>query len=338
MACAPWLVAPRPFLFNFVALVDMSVTPPTTDLFAPRAYGNLLVRGALAIACLLLILSALFAQLNMQGVANTRTVEHGANTKMPSAVSLSALFLNYNTLAADLAWIKMVVDYGDKISLSRKNRYMLHNGIVISELDPLFRHVYDWVPGAYMANNLEPTTEQLIELTKLLNWGQLAFPGEGRISYDAAVNFLGYSVNPSDERIVRESEIAISLLERAMKLPGTPDRAVLLLEWFKRRRATVIERRLDGIFFRVVKWMPTYKPTLHEPPNLDLLAQFILSTDDPDVRERLIGQLHTEGNSAEHEDLIRRVEQLSGEYEDRHKSDWRSFVPASEWGVLYAGS
>ncbi len=158
---------------------------------------------------------------------------------VPSS-KLQAAFLNYNTLAADLVWIDTITNHSALRGVGQSNEHILDLGNLIADLDSEFRRPYLWVPAAIL-NNRKISAEELEAVTVYMERGIEAHPSDFEIPYVAALNYIGYSYDRTQEERRMEFQRAIGLAEVAVARPGAHELALGIREWFRGRL-----RRLQG--------------------------------------------------------------------------------------------
>lgn len=161
---------------------------------------------------------------------------------LPPAATLSTSALNYNTFAADMVWLRVLVYFGE-VRTERRGVEFEHldeYGDTVVALDADFYPIYNWLTATYMATRKEITYEDLMMMNAFLDTGIARFPTSYELLQRAGLNGIGYSDKHSDTDRVVELTQSIGYLERCMKLSGCPDNTAFVISWMYQRRAALL--------------------------------------------------------------------------------------------------
>ncbi len=183
-------------------------------------------RTAQCAAAILLSLSFLLAQQGLTSAQARVYSDWFQEVRLERADLMRAAFLNYETFAADVGWVALVVNYGAGHLAVVKFENLENNGEVVRALDPRFFRLYEWFPAVYL-NRVYPVTFERAEyVTNFLQPGFEAFPNDGRLPFHAAMSYIGIQ-NPVGEGPQRRYERVIELAQLSA-LRGDPDAAGVL--------------------------------------------------------------------------------------------------------------
>lgn len=166
------------------------------------------------------------------------TIENSAwkSAPLPPAELISAIMLNFRTLAADIAWSWSVVESGETQRAGHSSEAIGTNARQIAALDPKFYPVYEWFPAAYLLKRWPVTKADLETVNRFIDIGISAYPSDSYLPYSAALTYIGYSSRHSDVERAAEAEEAIRYLEIAMTRPNANENIPGLMAYFLHRR------------------------------------------------------------------------------------------------------
>ena len=249
-----------------------------------------------------------------EGHQNLETA-YEIDSVVPTADAMSRLLLNHRTLAAELAWIAALIDYGEalrnKVTPS-VNAY--YHTDVIATLDPYFRRVYFWFDAVSMGTNVIVGPEDIDRANAVLDRGAKVFPTDRAFPNGAAMNFIGYSKNASKERRLDELERGISYLERSSLLPGADAMSPFVLRSFYDEKRRLLGQEVSRE---------------EQARELDFYREVYLTTTDPEVKRRLHDMLQDRG--VDEKSLQGSYRKLESQYEADRIRDGRTYLPEGLW-------
>lgn len=277
-----------------------------------RAHGTLLI--------------LLFASLLVQAAARdaftsaTSKEERGRHETylLPPASTIKAAGLNYNSLAADMVWVRALIYFGEVRTERRgvKFEHLDEYAETIVSLDADFYPIYNWLTATYMATREEITHADILAMNRFLDIGIKRFPTRYELLHRAGLNAIGYSNRHADaDRVVQLTE-SIGYLERCLKLHGCPDNVAFIASWMYMRRDQLAGRIDDQ------------QGRLQRERELSLQAYPRLT--DPALRARMKRQLIDLGVSEAQLDALEReqVGRVRLDYEAR-----ASYLPLDLWAL-----
>lgn len=171
-----------------------------------------LPRGRAGIAAALALSVALLATAGaMQGSYRARRTGPAVDELLyyPSGVWVRQAAVGYETVAADVAWLRAIQYYGEHRLSDQRYDMIGHVMGIVAELDPRFTEAY--VFGAFvLAQELRQPQRGL----ELLERGMRANPDDWRLAFETG--FLHYVGT-------KDYEAAARYFTRASRLPGHPD-------------------------------------------------------------------------------------------------------------------
>jgi tetratricopeptide (TPR) repeat protein len=147
---------------------------------------------------------------------------------IPSPRVARFLSLGYNELAADLAWARTLVYYGDGMQRRTELRHVERLTELVNTLDPHFRRPYWWAAYAVTYRQKNVTDEELRSSVKVLERAVEVFPNDWEMHWLLGTRyFLDIkSDDPREQEKIREKGAAY--IERAMRLPNAPTNLPIL--------------------------------------------------------------------------------------------------------------
>jgi hypothetical protein len=148
--------------------------------------------------------------------------EVDAHVLLPPPAALRILSLGYTELAADLAWVRTVVYYGDGMMKKHGAPDLGQLLTAVTLLDPNFRRPYLWGAHALTFRNQIATQEEYRLSADLLRRAVEHFPRDWELSWLLGLRlFLDVKVDdPAEQRRLREE--GATYMERAMRMPHAP--------------------------------------------------------------------------------------------------------------------
>lgn len=172
------------------------------------------------------------------------------------------LSLAYNELAADLAWVRTLVYYGDGMYKGSSLRDVDRLLELVNAFDPHFRRPYRWGGYATTHRTGQATQEEFRASIAVLERGLRAFPNDWELLWILGLRYAYdlRSDDPAEKR--RFLETGAGYLERAMRAPGAPDDLAV--------QAASMRTRLG-----------------QRERAIQELTEMLLSTENPRARKRL---------------------------------------------------
>lgn len=163
----------------------------TLQRFAPLVSGAVLV---------LLVLGMLHARLHAREVNQIIVPPAGSAYNLPHPGLARFTTLGYHEAAADLAWLRTIIYFGQQASVrGRFQDFERYVDLVIA-LDPNFRRIYHWA-GVLMVYSRSQITREMVESSiHYLKMGVERFPDDGEMHYMLGFNlYFEYSVFLKDD-------------------------------------------------------------------------------------------------------------------------------------------
>ena len=126
-----------------------------------------------------------------------------------------------------------MIGYGESLRQKRDNRNVLGNGLILAEIDPKFRKLYDWFSAVPLNNPAGPSRNDFEKLDQLMNIG-IKNIDDPNLNFGAAMNHLGYNRNLSDEEKRQFYGVAAQFLEPILDHPKAPARSSASYSYFKK--------------------------------------------------------------------------------------------------------
>jgi hypothetical protein len=143
----------------------------------------------------------------------------GTTYHLPSERFARFSTLGYHEAAADLAWLRAIIYFGEQATISGRFEHFTRYADLVVELDPNFRRIYHWA-GVLCVYSSAVIKRQMVEDSiRYLKEGTERFPGDGEMHYMLGFN-LYFELPPhlgGDEKAKRESKLeGIEHLKRAV--------------------------------------------------------------------------------------------------------------------------
>jgi hypothetical protein len=290
---------------------------------------SLLTRLTAIWAGTLLALNFLFAQRNHAETVRAHQlrlptrIEH----QLPSAGTIRAALLDFETLGADLAWIWSIVYWGEHRSNIAPPKYLEDNAETVVELDPKFYPIYDWFSTTHIKAHLPPSHEDIEQVNAFLERGMEHFPTDYRLPYTAGLNQIGYSEHRTDRERLEELSRGIEYLQRASRLSGAPPNLPLTVSWMYQRRRQVraqleghSEASTDGSVSR---------------QKVEFLAEMYYGIDDPGTR-RSIRRILSQSDRGQK--LLANYQQQYQRTLKRERLAHFPYLPLETWSAVATGT
>jgi hypothetical protein len=141
---------------------------------------------------------------------------------VPTPREARFLSLGYGELAADLAWIRTLVYYGDGLEKGFSLADVEALVEVVNALDPRFYAPYRWGAFAITYRTGRATQEEFRASARILERGMTHFPKDWELPWLYGLRHA-YDLRSDDAaEQARLREVAATYLGRAMRLPGAP--------------------------------------------------------------------------------------------------------------------
>ena len=172
------------------------------------------------------VAAATAAQLVREQVVEVRRTWPEA-TRVPYAPSATAapyVTLGYRELGADLMWMRTLAYLGDDIDTADGMRALVEATIA---LDPWFKRAYDGGLAIESASKGVDNAAHLASVS-ILERAMVRFPSDWKYPYSIGQIYLVdlITTDPAEKRAWTERGLA--MLERALRLPGTPAQVAAL--------------------------------------------------------------------------------------------------------------
>jgi hypothetical protein len=218
--------------------------------------------GARAGLVLLVVLNFLFAELAMRSASMSVPGRGFEEIALPPASTMRVAFLNFNTFAADLGWIQLIVNYGEGRVQGRPFDNLHPNSNTVRELDPAFYRIYEWFPAVFLNREFPVTFARAETTEQFVVSGLEHFPEDHKLPFHIAMSYVGIQ-NPPDgprrryEKIVKYASLAdrrgdpdaagvLPFYERKLNTEANSaaEEAQLLLTLYSRVRSPADRRRI----------------------------------------------------------------------------------------------
>lgn len=252
-----------------------------------------------------------------------------AKYSLPSTGALRTAFLGFETTAADLIWIWSLINYGKHGSKQQKARYVKDAARRIADLDPHFLPVYEWFATSYINANFPPSHKVLDEATAFIDRGLQTFPTSYRLAYTAGMNYIGYSRDRPPEVRLEEVETAIDYLQRASKLPGSPERLAFTIAWLYQRKRQLLAE-IEGTTGGAGTNAKKAKAALSQK-ELEFLTDMYFLVESEKTRDRIARMLkeHDVGEQS----VVERGRKYTRTLQRKHLAE-RAYLPVDLWTTL----
>ena len=160
---------------------------------------------------------------------------------LPGPEVLRALSLNHRTAAADLLWVDAVQFVARATVARRTADEVTFYADSITQLDPYFHKVYSWHSASRMLIAGYPSPEDIEASNDILERGMKYFPGDWRLPYEAAANYIGFNRGVDDETRRKQLERGLWFARKAAEHDGAPETMILLATRFQNR-----QERMEG--------------------------------------------------------------------------------------------
>jgi hypothetical protein len=142
----------------------------------------------------------------------------------PSPAAARYVSLGYRELAADLMWMRILAYLGGSTDTADGIEALVEGTLA---LDPHFKRAYDGGLAIESATHGVDTDAHLAALA-VLDRAMATFPDEWKFPYLAGQIYVGELFFSAPERKPEWTERGIMMLERAVRMPGTPAGAAAL--------------------------------------------------------------------------------------------------------------
>lgn len=225
--------------------------------------------------------------------------EH-APMRLPSSGALTALFVGFETMAADVAWIACTVHYGRIGADDPKPEFVGDNARTVATLDPYFHDVYGWYSGFYSQTMQPISLDDVDSVNALLDRGIEHFPDDFWLPFDAGMNYVGGVNYQNPKEKLHGYERAVAYLERASRREGGPEYVPMTVAHLHEE---VLQLRKEVGDSTGVETERSYQKN-----HADFLAEMYHLVDEPGVRQSIESELR------ESEVGRRALEKLGREY------------------------
>jgi hypothetical protein len=208
---------------------------------------------------------------------------------MPSPRVARLLSFGYNELAADLAWARTLVYYGDGIAHESTLQDVDQLLELVNAFDPRFRRPYLWGGYATVFRRRLATQKEYRASVVLLERGVAAFPQDWELAWLLGLRYYLdlKSDDPAEQR--RFKEQGVDWISRAMRMPDAPP-------------------DLPGLAAALRTELGQKDRALRE------LREMILETSDEKARAKLIARYASLASEGEAEQLAQAKREFDAEW------------------------
>ena len=155
------------------------------------------------------------------------------SSRFQKATYYQALSLNYTTFVASTLWVRSMIGYGEALRKKKEKRNVLDNGLVLAQIDPKFRKLYDWFPAIPLNYPEGPSKSDFEKIDRFMEKG-IQNIDDPNLNFGAAMNHIGYNRNLSNEEKRHFYTVAAQFLEPILDHPKAPDRTSGAYSYFKK--------------------------------------------------------------------------------------------------------
>ena len=213
------------------------------------------------LAVLALLFVASFTHRQAQALRD-EVAEIDRHVVIPSPEAARVLSLGFAEMAADLAWVRMLIYYGDGLIHDTGMPDTEALVRLVNTLDPHFRKAYVWGAYATTMRNGTATNEEYVSSIEVLQRALKVYPNDWELNWILGIRLFMEVKGGTDEEETKRKEEGVMYIERAMHNPKAPPDLPLL--------AASLRTQLG-----------------HKEQALRDLREMILNTDDEKAREKL---------------------------------------------------
>lgn len=218
---------------------------------------------ALILSLALLALVAVASLTHQQAQALRADVaELDRHVVIPSPEAARVLSLGLTEVAADVAWVRMLIYYGDGLINDTGMPDTEALVRLVNVLDPYFRKAYMWGAYATTMRSGMATNDEYASSIEVLKRGLKVFPNDWEFNWILGVRLFMEVKGGTEEDEAKRKEEGVMYIERAMHNPKAPPDLPLL--------AASLRTQLG-----------------HKEQALRDLREMILNIDDAKAREKL---------------------------------------------------
>jgi hypothetical protein len=141
---------------------------------------------------------------------------------VPTPRAGRVLSLGYNEMAADFAWARTTVYYGDGLEKNFAMSAVEPLVALVNALDPRFRRPYLWGAYAVTFRQRAATPAEYRSSVAILERGVAVFPQDWELAWLLGLRYYLDIKGDDPAETRRFKEMGVDWLERAMRLPGAP--------------------------------------------------------------------------------------------------------------------
>jgi hypothetical protein len=141
---------------------------------------------------------------------------------VPNPRTARFISAGYNELAADVAWARTLVYYGDGVVNGFSMQDVEPLVALVNTLDPWFHRPYAWGGYATTFRQKETTQDDYRASVAILERGAKVFPEDWELAWMLGLRYYSdlKSSDPAEQKQLQE--IGVSYIEKAMRLPKAP--------------------------------------------------------------------------------------------------------------------
>lgn len=235
------------------------------------------------------------------------------------ASTLEVSTLNYRAFAATMMWVRALIYFGEwrYSGTLRPAQHLESYASAIVDLDPQFYPAYEWYNTTSINALQQVGHEDLLRTARFMDRGIEQFPNDGELPFRVGMNFMGYSKGREPAERIKELDLGVAYLKKAVRLGGVPSHIPLTISAMQERR-DALQAQQSGA-----------APS--KQSNIDFYLFALANTDDSTQRSRLITQLRELG--VPQRDIDARVNE-SAERLELELEGQRAYLPVDLWMVL----
>ncbi|MBW2262349.1 MAG: hypothetical protein JRG91_10285 [Deltaproteobacteria bacterium] len=151
----------------------------------------------------------LLARLDAREVNSMYVPPRGSVYRLPNAEFARFATLGYHEAAADLAWLRTIIYYGEEATVRGRFEHFDSYANLVIALDPQFHRIYQWAGVLSIYSRAVITREVIESSIDFLGRGTERFPMDGEMHYMLGFN-LYFEYPPhlaGDEKAIRKAKL-----------------------------------------------------------------------------------------------------------------------------------
>lgn len=141
--------------------------------------------SALLVTCICLMLAA---RIEAREMHSLYVPPQGSAYHLPSTRYARLATLGYHEAAADLAWLRSIIYFGEQATVRGRYEHFNSYADLVIALDPGFRRIYHWAGVLSIYSRARITREMVESSVRYLALGAERFPGDGAMHYMLGFN------------------------------------------------------------------------------------------------------------------------------------------------------